>query len=80
MGAEAEADALCGAGYGERSAALNGSNRGATRGAFLRGGWHRRFQRLTHRTPMHPVLVGQRPDRQPLDPMIPADRRELFHL
>ena len=41
---------------------------------------HRRLQRLAHRTAMHTMLVCQRPDRQPLDPMIPADRRELLHL
>lgn len=41
---------------------------------------HRRGQRLTHRAPVHPMLIGQRPDRQPLKPMIPADRRELLHL
>ena len=41
---------------------------------------HRRFQRLAHRPPMHPMPVRQRTDRQPLDPMIPANRRELLHL
>lgn len=40
---------------------------------------HRRFQRLAHRPPMDPMLLGQRPDRQTLDPMIPPDRRELLH-
>lgn len=41
---------------------------------------HRRLQRLAHRTPVHTMLVCQRADRQPLDPMIPTDRRELLHL
>ena len=39
----------------------------------------RRLQRLTHRAPMHTVLVGQRPNRQPVDPVIASNRRELLH-
>jgi hypothetical protein len=29
---------------------------------------------------VHPMLIGQRTDRQPLNPMIPPDHRELLHL
>ena len=43
-------------------------------------GASRRLQRLTHRAPVHTMPVGQRPNRQPLNPMIAADRRELLHL
>jgi hypothetical protein len=39
----------------------------------------RRFQRLAHRAPMHPMSVGQRPNRQPVDPMITTNRRILLH-
>ena len=60
-------------------AALYGSSRGATRsGAFRTGGiadsnaW-RTVRRCT------PMLVGQRPNRQPLDPVIAANRRKLLH-
>ena len=45
----------------------------------LAGRRHRRGQRLTHRAPMHPVLVGQPPNREPLDPVITPDRLELLH-
>src|SRR6476646_1830604 len=40
---------------------------------------NRRFQRLTHGAPVHTVLVGQPPNRQPVDPMIAANRRKLLH-
>lgn len=40
---------------------------------------HRRGQRLAHRAPMHPVLVSQPPNREPLDPMITPNRLELLH-
>ena len=60
-------------------AALNGSSRGATRCGVLRGGgtadsnaW-RTVRRCT------PMLVRQRPNRQPLHPMITANRRKLLH-
>src|SRR6476660_2680268 len=40
---------------------------------------NRRFQRLTHGAPVHTVLVGQPPNRQPVDPMTAANRRKLLH-
>ena len=38
-----------------------------------------RLQRLAHRAPVHTVFVGQRPNRQPVDSMITANRRKLLH-
>ena len=40
---------------------------------------HRRQQRLPHRPAMHPVALGQRPDRQPLAIAIAPDLLERFH-
>jgi hypothetical protein len=40
---------------------------------------HGRLQRLAHRAPMHTVLIGQRPNRQSIDPVITPNRRELLH-
>jgi hypothetical protein len=39
----------------------------------------RRLQRLTHGAPVHTVFVGQRPNRQPVDPVVAANRRKLLH-
>jgi hypothetical protein len=39
----------------------------------------RRLQRLTHRPSMHPMALGERPDRQALAVMIPADLLEQLH-
>ncbi len=40
---------------------------------------NRRLQRLAHRAPMHAMLVGQRPNRQPVNPVIAANLREQLH-
>ena len=39
----------------------------------------RRRQRLAHRAPMNTVTLGPLPNRQTLDPSIPADRLEKLH-
>ena len=39
----------------------------------------RRVDRLAHRAPVHPVLVGQRPDRHPVALGIEPDRRVQLH-
>lgn len=40
---------------------------------------HRRHERLPHRAAMHPVALGQRPDRQPLAIAIAPDLLERLH-
>jgi hypothetical protein len=47
--------------------------RGLTRRRDSRG------QRLAHRAPVNRMLVGQRPDRQTVNPMISTDHREQLH-
>jgi hypothetical protein len=42
--------------------------------------WHRVAHRLPDRPAVHPVLVGQRPDRQLLQPLITPDRLVQIHL
>jgi hypothetical protein len=46
---------------------------------LLARGRHRRGERLTDRPPMHPMPLGQLPDRQPLDPSIPPYLLKDFH-
>ena len=42
--------------------------------------WHRRGQRLPHRSAVHPMAFGQRPHRQTLHPGIPPDLLEQHDL
>ena len=41
---------------------------------------NRRLQRLAHRATVNVMLIGQRPNRHPVHPMIATNRRELLHL
>jgi len=42
-------------------------------------GRHRARQRLAHRAPVHPMLLGQRPDAHALQPGVTADTLEQLH-